>query len=465
MVGSSSLSTAARAERSRSIDSRKFGRFGACLLAGLAWGCRSTAPEPQAHSVAASMSSLGASAGSSEASEQRALCLADAGSGRAHPPRLERALRRARSRPSEPSVWAEAGEAWLALAESKSDAGFTLNAEDCAAAAASLAPEHAGAKNVRARVLLTRHEFRAARALAEQILTALPDDLSALRTLSDAALELGDMEGCERAVQRLMDLEPNLAAYSRAAYLRWLHGQVPAALELMRLAIDAGGDPDAKDARAWALTQAALMFWHQGDYEGADAGFDMALAVRPGHAPALVGRARVALARADHRSASELLARALELQPEIETARLLAEVRSALGDTAGEAAMNAQAERLGRSDRRGLSLFYSARRLNPERAIELAGEELTVRGDIYSEDALAWALHASGRHEQAELHMARALRHGTPDARLLYHAGAIAIGAGRPEHGRALLRRALALNPHFGLDEATDARRLLGAAS
>jgi hypothetical protein len=86
-------------------------------------------------------------------------------------------------------------------------------------------------------------------------------------------------------------------------------------------------------------------------------------------------RARVALARADYGSASVLLGRALELQPGLETARLLAEVRAVLGDTNGAAAMNARAERLGRSDRRGLSLFYSARRLHPERAQELAGEE------------------------------------------------------------------------------------------
>jgi hypothetical protein len=61
--------------------------------------------------------------------------------------------------------------------------------------------------------------------------------------------------------------------------------------------------------------------------------------------------------------------------------------------------------------------------------------------------------------------MERVLRHGTPDARLLYHAGAIAIAAGKLEHGRALVRRALALNPHFGLDEVNDARRLLEGAS
>jgi tetratricopeptide (TPR) repeat protein len=465
MLAPSWFVTRVRVDRTRSLGSHKFSRFGACLLTGLACACRSAATDTT--DVAVQASSSGArdeNVNGSGASEAHALCLAEPGQ-RSRQQRLERSLRVARTRAAEPFVWSDAGEAWLALAESSGDPGFTLNADACADVALSIDAEHASALGVRARVLLTRHEFKAARTLAERILGAVPDDLSALRTLSDAALELGDVEGCERAVQRLMDLEPNLAAYSRAAYLRWLHGQVPQALELMRLAIDAAGDPSAKDARAWALTQAALMFWHQGDYEGADAGFGMALAVRGDHAPALVGRARVALARADYGSASELLERALELQPEIETARLLAELRALVGDGAGAAARNAEAERLGRSDRRGLSLFYSTRHMEAERALALANEELADRGDIYTEDALAWALHESRQHELAEQHIERALRHGTPDARLLYHAGAIAIGAGKHARGRALLRRALALNPHFGLEAASDARRLLGDAT
>ena len=446
---------------------RKYGWFGAYLVVGLACACRTAAPETQPLDVAVAASSPATQTNvvNDQDGAERAVCVTAPGLGRARTARLESATRAARARSSEPRAWADAGEAWLALAESSGDAGYTLNAEACAHVALTLDAEHAGALGVRARVLLDKHDFKTARALAETILAKLPDDLSALRTLSDAALELGDMDGCERAVGRLLDLEPNLAAYSRAAYLRWLHGQVPQAIELMRLAIDAAGDPNARDARAWALTQTALLFWHQGDYEGADAGFSLALEVRPEHAPALVGRARVALARADYAPASELLERALQLQPEVETARLYAELRALLGDTPGAAAANARAERLGRADRRGLSLYYSTRDLEPERALALASEEIAGRGDIYTEDALAWALHKNGHHELAERHIGRALRHGTLDARLLYHAGAIAIGAGKRERGRALLRQALSLNPSFGIDEVSAARRLLGAVT
>jgi hypothetical protein len=38
---------------------------------------------------------------------------------------------------------------------------------------------------------------------------------------------------------------------------------------------------------------------------------------------------------------------------------------------------------------------------------------------------------------------------GTPDARLLYHAGLIERAAGDAEHGAQLIQRALELNPRF----------------
>ena len=59
-------------------------------------------------------------------------------------------------------------------------------------------------------------------------------------------------------------------------------------------------------------------------------------------------------------------------------------------------------------------------------ALRLAQEELTKRQDVFTHDALAWALSAAGRHAEAAAHMKLALREGTPDARLFCHAAVIA---------------------------------------
>jgi tetratricopeptide (TPR) repeat protein len=119
-------------------------------------------------------------------------------------------------------------------------------------------------------------------------------------------------------------------------------------------------------------------------------------------------------------------------------------------------------ERLGRSgDGRVLALFLSTRGERVEEALQLAAAERQARPDLYSDDAYAWALYRAGRLDEARAASDRALRLGTPDARLLYHAGAIRLAAGERAAGRALVRRALALNPGFDWFAAAEAGQLL----
>ncbi|MCP6570967.1 hypothetical protein NL494_27720, partial [Klebsiella pneumoniae] len=65
--------------------------------------------------------------------------------------------------------------------------------------------------------------------------------------------------------------------------------------------------------------------------------------------------------------------------------------------------------------------------------------------DVFTLDARAWALVASGRVEEAEHTIARALAEGTNDARLFLHAGVIHDAAGRKNEARRWLKQAEAL--------------------
>gem|GEM_PF-415392 len=373
-------------------------------------------------------------------------------------------MQRARVLPDRPDVWVDIGQAWMRQLRNTADSGFALNAEGCALKAQQIAPDHPRALGLLASVRLDAHEFTEARALAEALLARDADDAAALGILSDAALELGDEPLARDATQRLMDRSPGLGAYARASYLRWLHGDEPGALELARLAIDAAGDPKELSTRAWTLVQAAHLFWYRGDHEGAEAGYRMALDVRDDYAPALLGLGKVAAGRQSLGAAAEYLTRALGAHPDVETAVLLGDVMSRLGDAVAAAQNEALAEQLGRQDRRALSLFYANRRFEPARAVELARAELRVRGDTYTEDTLAWALYADGQFGEAEQHAERASRFGTRDARLFYHLGAIRLALGKTADARALLERALQQDPAFDLVGAPDARRLLALA-
>jgi tetratricopeptide (TPR) repeat protein len=396
-----------------------------------------------------------------EPSGPGALCLAALPVSSAHALRLERARAAARARPERAEVWIDLGRAWLRQAQSSGDAGYALNAQACADVALQLAPEHPTALALLAGVKLDAHEFARARELAEAALARDAEDAEALGTLSDAALELGDVAAATQAAQRLMDLDPGLPAYARASYLRWLYGQEGAAIELARHAIDAAGDPNEREARAWMLVQAAQLFWHRADVEGAELGYRMALGVQPSHSPALLGLGRAAASRGDWRAAADAFRRALDARPGVEAAALLGDALERMGDVAGAAQSYVRAEQLGRSDPRSLSYFYSVRGRQPQLALALARRERETRGDIYTEDALAWALYRNGEFADAALHSQRALGLGTRDAQLLYHRGAIQLALGERTAGRALIERALQQNPHFDPTGAAEARRLL----
>jgi tetratricopeptide (TPR) repeat protein len=110
---------------------------------------------------------------------------------------------------------------------------------------------------------------------------------------------------------------------------------------------------------------------------------------------------------------------------------------------------------------RELVSFYLDHDLKLDEALALARRELDVRRDVYAHDLLAWALHKNGQGEAARAVMAEALRLGTRDARLFYHAGMIERAAGDVGGARRHLRRALETNPHFHPIWADEARRAL----
>lgn len=373
--------------------------------------------------------------------------------------------RRLQAAPGGAELWSALGSAWIKKARAASDPALYRNASACAEIALSIAERDRAALNLRGLVLLHERRFTEARDAAERALALDEGDAVALGTLSDASLELGRFDVAVEAAQRLMDQRPSLPSYARAAHLLWLQGDVAAARQAIRLAMDAA-DPREPEALAWVLVQDATMLWHEGDHDAADRGFARALSVLGEYPPALAGRARVALARGAWGRAVELLERARRRSSDAEIAWLLGDARASAGDAAGAAQAYAEVVALGRqADRRTLALYYATKDLERAEALRLAGEERATRGDVHTEDVLAWALYRAGRLEEARAASDRAMALGTRDAWLLYHAGAIRIALGRVAEGERLVRAALALNPKFDTTGASEAERLLARLS
>jgi len=110
---------------------------------------------------------------------------------------------------------------------------------------------------------------------------------------------------------------------------------------------------------------------------------------------------------------------------------------------------------------RNISLIYSDHDWNPVRALELAKNELEVRADIYTCDALAWALYKNKDYSAADDAMKKALKFRTPEPGFYYHAGLIDSALGRKDEAREMLKKALELNPHFDARQAELAGRAL----
>jgi tetratricopeptide (TPR) repeat protein len=248
----------------------------------------------------------------------------------------------------------------------------------------------------------------------------------------------------------MMNDKPSLPSYSRMSYLAWLAGRTTEAKELMRKAIDAGRSSRDREPGTWAILQAALYFWHEGDYEGALAGTQMALRYFPDYAPALVAHGRVLLSLQRYQKAADAFAQAMQRSPQAQTAMLLGDAYTALQQTTNAQQAYQKAETLARqTDPRTLALLLSNQKRRLSDAMDAAKAEYAKRQDIYTLDAYAWALHRAGQHQHARQLIQQAMHLNTPDALLWYHAGLIYLACGDHTKGRAFLLRAQKQHPHL----------------
>ena len=312
---------------------------------------------------------------------------------------------------------------WLFVraARTQNDPGFYKLAEACALAIESRHPHEPAALLLRGHVLDSLHQFKAAEALARELVAAR-EMAADWGLLGDALMEQGRLDAAVGAYQKMMDLRPDLHAYARAAHMRWLKGDLPGAIDVMELAAHAAS-PNDPESGAWVFARLALYRLQAGDMTLADRDCDVALQFQKDYPAALLVRGRILMAGNKFSEAVEVLQQAARLNPLPDYEWTLAEALRAAGRT-GEAVPFEQElrQRGGTDDPRTLALFLATRGEDAAAAIRLARAELQTRQDIFTYDALAWALQAAGQHDEAQVTMRRALAEGTQDARLALHA-------------------------------------------
>lgn len=333
------------------------------------------------------------------------------------------------------------GWAFIAKARESHDPGFYTIAEQCARCIEQRESESTDALLLRGHVLHSLHRFREAEAVGRELVErrGLPFDHG---LLGDALMEQGKLHEAARSYQRMMDLRPGPHAYSRAAHLRWLTGDIDGAIAMMRLAVRAFGSPTTEPA-AWANVRLAAYEAQRGDRSSASERLGEVLARRPDYAPALLLVGEMELAEGTVETAVHALSRAASLCPLPAYQWPLLEALRAAGRASEAEEVAADLRRSGpSSDARTTSLYLASERIDIDSALILAEEEARQRRDAVTLDALAWAHHAGGNITAAREFSRAAMKFGTADPRLQYHAGVIAESAGCATDARRWLRLA-----------------------
>jgi tetratricopeptide (TPR) repeat protein len=343
---------------------------------------------------------------------------------------------------------ADLADAYLQKVRETGDASYYTRADALLQRALARDPRDQGTLVEAATLAAARHDFRGALRLSRRALAVAPETVAPLPVLVDALVELGRYDEAERTLQRLVDLKPNLSSYARVSYFRELTGDLPGAIEAMRRAVSAGGAVPENVAYVQSLLGGLEL--GRGHLGAAGHAYDAALTAMPSYAPAAAGRARLAAVRGDLPGAIARWRRIVERLP-------LPEYVIALGETelaAGRVAAGRRDLELVRGEQQLLAgagvntdvelAIFEADHGSPARGVALARAAWATAPSVRSADALGWALTRTGRPAAGLRWAQRALRLGSLDPSVRYHAGMTALAAGRRDAGRRDLRLAIA---------------------
>ncbi len=316
-------------------------------------------------------------------------------------------------------------------------------------------------------IQLGKHEFADALKSGRTAVERSPSLASARAVVVDALVELGRYDEAETAVGEMFALRSDVTTLSRVSYVNELHGRLDVALTAMRMA---AATPDlAPENAAFVNGLLGNLLVYSSDPSGAADAYATALTFVPAHAPSLAGQARLAVGRGDLAAAVPLFERAADILPLPEYVIALGEAQTAAGmaDAARDSFKLARAEiqlfqALGVIVDLDLALF-EADHGDPAKALEYAQTAYDATPTVRAADALAWALHALGRDAEAKTRSDEALRLGSFEPLLRYHAGAIAAALGDTRVARRDLKLALAIDPGFSATGAAEARRILAS--
>jgi tetratricopeptide (TPR) repeat protein len=317
---------------------------------------------------------------------------------------IDREIRRlqdeARSGTKRIEIMKRLGWAFVEKARSSYDPGYYKLAQQCSLCLQSTQANDADAFLLQGHILDSLHQFKEAECVARKLL-AIRNNASDTGLLGDVLMEQGRLDEAIILYQKMVNLRPDLQAYTRIAHMRWLKGDLEGAIEVMQMAVAAGGSREP-EATAWAYTRLAIYKFQAGDMDAAAKSAGIALQFTENCAPALLLRGRILLAQNKASAAIESLRQAAALASLPEYQWALADALRETGDSPAAEEVESRLVNSGAAnDGRTFALYLIARGELTQQALMLALRELSVREDIFTMDAVAWTLKANNRLTEA----------------------------------------------------------------
>jgi tetratricopeptide (TPR) repeat protein len=367
--------------------------------------------------------------------------------------------------PGDWSTWAQLGSAYVQQARVTADPSYYPKAEGALQRSLTERPTDNWQALVGLGALANaRHDFTAALDWGRKAEAINPYGGSVYGVIADALTQLGEYPAARDAVQKMLNVAPGVASFTRASYDREMHGQTAEARDALQRALAQASDP--ADVAFCRFYLGELAF-NSGNPTEALTQYQAALTADPAYQMAYAGLGKAHAALGQTKDAISDYDRAVKALP---LPNLLIEYGDVLASTGQQPQARAQYNLVSAEQ----ALFaangvadhlttatYLADHGQPAEALTHAQVEWAARHSVLAADAMAWALHRNGRDTEALTYADTANSLGWRNATFLYHRGAIHQALGDREQAGADLSSALAINPHFDILQAPIARQLL----
>lgn len=323
----------------------------------------------------------------------------------------------------------------------------------------ALQPQNFEAQILKAIIQLSQHHFSDALETAGSAQKINPYNAYVYGIMIDANVELGNYAQAVENSDKMISIRPDIRSYSRVSYLREIHGDLPGAVEAMKMAVEAGGYGD--EGTSWARVQLARLYEQTGDIPSAKMHYMITLEQRPSYGYALAGLGHIAMASKNYAQAIQYYQQADTMVSDYAMKEQLAELYLLNKDTKNansttdkiitdlnKAAAEGEQSINHHSDKE-LAYVYLLKN-DFDKALQHAKAEYSRRPDnIDVNEAVAWVYYKSGDAQKALPFIEKALRTNCKNPVLLCHAGLIYVKAGVPAKGKELLHDALLKDPNI----------------